>query len=540
MHLTTSWRRRVVGACAAALVLPLAVSAGSASAAASSAKPAAATAAIAPTAVVTSTGGATINRIVPTGAGRQSLFINSPAMGREVQVDLLLPPGYNPGSGARYPELHLLDGLRAPNTSSDWVNQGGAADFFRDKNVLVVMSVGGGGSFFQNWLNNDPGLLATDGTPNTKLGWETFLTGELPGIIDSPQIGGNGNRAVAGLSMGGFSAFNLTAKHPELYKAAASYSGYPDTQVFGLPQFLQYVLSAQVGASNPDNMWGPVDAAPWPANNPAVQIDKLKGKSLYMSAGTGLSGAHDTPLGFAGLSDNYTGAILEVIANYSSQSFSQKAKVTNLPVTEDLTHPGIHAWGYWHDQLVNSWPQLAGAIGGPTGCTVGGAIGEFVRNTPNQLGPCITNETPLAGHPGMLVQQFANGHVYYAFPGVRGQQQTIYFVQGIIDGRYQALGGPASFLGLPTNNEISLPGGAFSDFEGGHIYWSGATGAQVVKGAIFAAWGTQGWETGRLRYPTSEEFPINNGAAVQQNFQGGHIIYTWAGPANHPAVITYN
>jgi S-formylglutathione hydrolase FrmB len=398
MHLTTSSRRHIVGALAAALVLPLAVSAGTASAAptpttptptptttaattttatptttptttSSSAKPAAVT----PAALITST--ATLNHIEAPVLGQFDVFINSPAMGRVIKAHVLAPPGYDRGlnAAATYPTYYLLDGLRAPTTSSDWVNQGGAVPFFRDKNALVVMSVGGGGSFFQNWAATDPGLLAANHDPaNSSLNWETFLTHELPSIIETttlgpfgPTIGGNGSRAVGGLSMGGFSAFDFAAKHPGLYRAAASFSGFPDTQTYGIPQFLYYVLSQEIGVTNPDDMWGRPDGALWPANNPTTLIQSLKnqGISLYMSAGTGLNGAFDAPLGFGGLSAEFVGAILEVVANYSSQSFNISAVNRGLPVTLDLLNPGIHSWPYWNIQMKQSWPQIAAAIG---------------------------------------------------------------------------------------------------------------------------------------------------------------------------------
>lgn len=412
MHLTPSRRRRIVGACAAAFVLPLAVTAGTASAAPAlptppapppitlavpgvvtlSAKPGAvpAVTAPAPGSVPANPQGAKIVGIAGRPSpGQFDVAIWSPAMNRNTLVHVLAPPGYDPAKtpSTTYPVVYLLDGLRAPNFTSDWVNQGGAVDFFRNKNALVVMSVGGGGSFFQNWATNDPALLALNHDSNLNpgpqadtLGWETFLTKELPGVIEAPagspaikgfpSIGGNQNRAVAGLSMGGFSAFNLAAKHPGLYEAAASYSGFPDSQAPGLPEFLQYVLSQQIGVTNPDDLWGPSTNPLWTENNPAGQanIASLKsqvaqGLSLYMSAGTGLHGAHDDALGFGGLSSSFVGSILEVVSNYSSQSFNQVATLNNLPIAKvDLTRPGIHSWGYWNDQLNYSWPQIAKAI----------------------------------------------------------------------------------------------------------------------------------------------------------------------------------
>ncbi|WP_084811802.1 LGFP repeat-containing protein [Gordonia westfalica] len=53
------------------------------------------------------------------------------------------------------------------------------------------------------------------------------------------------------------------------------------------------------------------------------------------------------------------------------------------------------------------------------------------------------------------------------------------------------------------------------------MYWSAATGARAVYGAVFAAYGRNGYENGRFGRPTSEEFAVNGGRQV--NSQGGWI-----------------
>ena len=58
----------------------------------------------------------------------------------------------------------------------------------------------------------------------------------------------------------------------------------------------------------------------------------------------------------------------------------------------------------------------------------------------------------------------------------------------------------AKTLGLPTTGDTAVNGGWFNHFQGGSIYFSNATGAQIVKGAIRDKWAAQGWETGRLEH----------------------------------------
>ena len=99
-------------------------------------------------------------------------------------------------------------------------------------------------------------------------------------------------------------------------------------------------------------------------------------------------------------------------------------------------------------------------------------------------------------------------------------------VQGAIRIKWEQLGGEGSFLGLPTTDELPTPDGVgrFNHFQGGSIYWTPQTGAHEVHGAIRDRWQSMGWETSRLRYPTSDERGMSRGRYSQ--FQGGSILWT--------------
>ena len=66
----------------------------------------------------------------------------------------------------------------------------------------------------------------------------------------------------------------------------------------------------------------------------------------------------------------------------------------------------------------------------------------------------------------------------------------------------------------------------FAGAYGSSIYWSPSTGAHEVYGAIRARWAGQGWERGRLGYPVSGEYAVPGGR--QSDFQGGSIRWTAA------------
>jgi uncharacterized protein with LGFP repeats len=96
---------------------------------------------------------------------------------------------------------------------------------------------------------------------------------------------------------------------------------------------------------------------------------------------------------------------------------------------------------------------------------------------------------------------------------------------GAIAQQWQATGGPTGELGNATSTEQTTPDGTakYVDFENGKIYWSEATGAQIVKGAIQKAWAALGFETGSLGLPTSGE--TSGQAGISQSFQGGTLVF---------------
>ena len=110
-----------------------------------------------------------------------------------------------------FPVLYLLHGQSDDHTA--WTRHSNIERYVADLPLIVVM-------------------------PDTERGWyvnaaqdpsrpfETYITRDLIPFIDStfqtkPDRSG---RAIAGLSMGGYGAFTLAAKHPELFCAAHGFS----------------------------------------------------------------------------------------------------------------------------------------------------------------------------------------------------------------------------------------------------------------------------------------------------------------------------
>ena len=96
-------------------------------------------------------------------------------------------------------------------------------------------------------------------------------------------------------------------------------------------------------------------------------------------------------------------------------------------------------------------------------------------------------------------------------------------VFGAIGAKYAEMGTARSNLGYPTSNEKKINGGFFQEFEHGNIYFSPASGAHVIYyGNIFNEWGKNGWEQGRLGWPTSDMKDIPAGGKTI-TFQHGTL-----------------
>ncbi|GAA5044505.1 hypothetical protein GCM10023318_07360 [Nocardia callitridis] len=285
---------------------------------------------------------ARVDELSPT---KSAVFVDSPAMGQTIQVQVLHPAG----GGAR-PAYYLLDGLDPGVGQSTWTNATDAEQLFAGSNVNVVLPIGGQASYYTDWQHDDPHF--------GRYMWETFLTEELPPLIDA-SFDGNGVNAIGGLSMGGNAAYILAARNPELYQAVAGYSACPDS---GMAAGAVMFSIANRGG-NPLNMWGPAGSPAWAEHDPALMAERLRGKTLYLSTGTGIPGQHETEIKPQLAENIVLGGPVEMGVNTCTVAFDQRLRALGIPARIDYSPVGTHSWSYWKDDLHKSWPMLRAAIG---------------------------------------------------------------------------------------------------------------------------------------------------------------------------------
>ena len=170
-------------------------------------------------------------------------------------------------------------------------------------------------------------------------------------------------------------------------------------------------------------------------------------------------------------------------------------------------------------------PDLAGQLAGlnipddPTS-----AINAARRAAGGALGPLgAARGRPYQIGADGLGQNFARGKIFYS-PATGANVVT-----GQVLAKYESVGGPQGDLGLPTSNEVD--GGlstesrmsSFAAKDQPVIFWTPDYGAVIVRGAMNAAWQKLGGAKGELGAPKADQ--TADGEVITQRFSGGVISW---------------
>lgn len=162
----------------------------------------------------------------------------------------------------------------------------------------------------------------------------------------------------------------------------------------------------------------------------------------------------------------------------------------------------------------------------------GGILAAYkkTRGPRGALGFPRTDEEA-AGTAGARRSRFEGGTIYWS------KATGANVVHGEIHRHYRRLNEDRSLLGLPTSGEFSSPGGGRRcEFQRGTIYWSPRTGAFEVHGAIRARYLALGGPGGFLGYPITDECDVLDAAGRPtggklSRFEGGTIYWSSASGA---------
>jgi S-formylglutathione hydrolase FrmB len=152
----------------------------------------------------------------------------------------------------------------------DWSNYSDVAQFAEHGFILVMPE--GNSSYYVNAAER----------PQDR--YEDYITKDLIADVERrfPAAPGQANRAIAGISMGGFGALTLALKHPDLFAFAGGISSALDvpSRPFSIKRMGQYRGHAQI--------FGPWGSETRRANDPYVlarSIDPVRATYLYLTCG---------------------------------------------------------------------------------------------------------------------------------------------------------------------------------------------------------------------------------------------------------------
>jgi S-formylglutathione hydrolase FrmB len=226
--------------------------------------------------------------IAPAFASAQSRIdcdvLNSKILKQPVRYCVYLPASYDSSSAAKplrqFPILYFLHGLG--DNEQTLFNSGGwtLLDNLRNQHKLgefLIAAPEGGRTFYIN---------SADG----KVRYSDFFLKEfIPQIEAKYRVEkSRSNRAISGISMGGYGALRFGFSHPELFSAVSAQSAALFTES---PKEIDNasLAGAQIGKVLGLVFGDPIDAAHWKENSPFVlaarNATSLRKLSIYFNCG---------------------------------------------------------------------------------------------------------------------------------------------------------------------------------------------------------------------------------------------------------------
>jgi S-formylglutathione hydrolase FrmB len=199
----------------------------------------------------------------------------SKILARNVPYCVVLPASFDADKNKRFPILYSLHGLG--DNEQFFVHSGlwNVVEDLRERGELkdfLIATPAGDATFYIN---------SKDG----KVRYEDFLLQEFFPFIEKRYRvpPGRANRAISGVSMGGYGALHLAFRHPQLFSSVSAHSA---ALIEKLPNFLGAAQSPRSRVLG--GVFGsPPDLAFWNANSPLTlaRTANLAGMKIYFDCG---------------------------------------------------------------------------------------------------------------------------------------------------------------------------------------------------------------------------------------------------------------
>lgn len=221
--------------------------------------------------------GARIVAEQPIGSNGIDLTISTPAIAAPTHVQVFLPAGYNSEPAHRWPVTYYLHGTDGDSTRFNaWFG-----DLIGSYPSIVVSPDGGPSGYYSDWYNGGAG-----GPPM----YETYDIDQLTGLIDARfrTIASRAGRAVIGESMGGYGVTTYAARHPDVFAAASSMSGFVDSNY---PPAIAIVSGGPLlQGAPPGSIYGDyaTQQVRWRGHNPTDLAANLRDVDLQVRTAEGI------------------------------------------------------------------------------------------------------------------------------------------------------------------------------------------------------------------------------------------------------------
>lgn len=255
------------------------------------------------------------NRASKNRASTEIVRLFSRLNDRELPYCAILPSAYK-NSDKKFAVLYLLHGLSG--RFDNWITHTKLIDYAENFSFIIICPEDGDGWF-------------TDSAEIENHFFESYLTEELIPDVERrfDARAERNSRAIAGLSMGGYGAFKLAFRCPEMFSLAASTSGaFHAAEIFGGQASADWKdlepSILKVFGSNNQKIRRENDLFRLADNFSSEQIGKLP--RFYFDCGT------DDPF---------------LTANLRLAEIFRRRKIAH----EFRQFPGNHDWKYWNKQI---------------------------------------------------------------------------------------------------------------------------------------------------------------------------------------------
>lgn len=203
--------------------------------------------------------------------------ISSKILSRSVPYCIVLPHSFDADKARTFPVLYFLHGLG--DNEQFFVHSGAwnLMEDMRDKGELKDFLIATPDARATFYINERDG----------KERYEDFLLQEFFPYVEKHYrvAAGRANRAISGISMGGYGALYLAFRHPQLFSSVSAHSA---ALIEKLPNFLAGALPDSPRARVLGNAFGnPPDPVFWQAHSPIViaRTANLTGLHIYFDCG---------------------------------------------------------------------------------------------------------------------------------------------------------------------------------------------------------------------------------------------------------------